>query len=102
MKLVKKVGNFLREVAQLAELAEPYFIGAYHLLPPQGTPSNVMAPTAKQLVKQLVGDVKLPLCTGPDIAADFEAAAQVCKLGRSIRLLCEQTLPDLHSRNLRN
>ena len=98
MKLVKKVGNFLREVAQLVGLAEQHFIGADHLLPPQGTPSNVMAPTAKQLV----GDVKSQLCTGPDIAADFEAAAQVCKLGRSIRLLCEQTLPDLHSRNLRN
>ena len=96
MKLVKKVGNFLRELAQLAELAETHFIGADHLLPPQGIPNDVMAPTAKQLV----GDVTSPLCTGLYIAADADAVALACKLGRSIRLLCEQTLPDLHSRTL--
>jgi len=71
MKLVKKVGDFLREVAQLSELAEPHLIGAYHLLPPQRTPTDVVTPTAKQLV----GDVTSPLCTGPDIATDAKAAA---------------------------
>ena len=53
MKLVKKVGNFLREVVQLAELAELHFVDGDNLPPPQGTPTDVMAPTSKQLV----GDV---------------------------------------------
>ena len=53
VKLVKKVGNFLREVVQLAELAELHFVDGDNLPPPQGTPTDVMAPTSKQLV----GDV---------------------------------------------
>ena len=73
MKLVKKIGNFLREVAQLAKLAESHLVGAYHLLPPQHTPTYVVTPTTKQLV----GDFTSSLCTGPDIATDAEAEAPV-------------------------
>ena len=102
VKLEKKVGNFLPEVAQLVELAEQHFVGGNHLSPPQGTPTDA----AWSTTKQLVGDITSPLCTGPDIAADAEAAApgigQGCNLGRSIRLLCEKTLPDLNSRTLSN
>ena len=36
-KPVKKVGDVLRQVAQLAELAKPHLVGANHLLPPQRT-----------------------------------------------------------------
>ena len=72
MKLVKKIGNFLREVAQLAKLAEAHLVGAYHLLPPQHTPTYVVTPTTKQL-----GDFTSSLCTGPDIATDAEAEAPV-------------------------
>ena len=73
MKLVKKIGNFLREVAQLAKLAKSHLVAANQLLPPQCTPTNVVTPTTKQLV----GDFTSPLCTGPDIAAIAEAAAPV-------------------------
>ena len=71
MKPVKKTDDFLRGLAQLTELAEPHLVGADHLLPPQRTPTDVVAPAAKQLV----GNLTSPLCTGRDIATDAEAAA---------------------------
>ena len=73
MKLVKKVGDFLREVAQLSELAEPHLIGADHLLPPQRTPTEVVFPTSLQMM----GDLTQLQGSGPDIAADTKAAALI-------------------------
>ena len=41
-KLVEEVGNFLVEVAQLAELAEAHLISVHHLLPLQRPPTNIV------------------------------------------------------------
>jgi hypothetical protein len=73
VKLVEEVGNFLREVAQLAVLTKPHLVGADHLLPPQRTPTDVMGPASSQMM----GDLTPPLRPGPDIAADAQAAAMV-------------------------
>ena len=64
MKLVEEVCNFLREVAQLTELAEPHLISAHRdqLLPPQCPPTNVVTPPASKMV----GDLTPALRTGPD------------------------------------
>ena len=70
VKLMKKMGDFLQEAAQLTELAEQHLVSADHLLPPQRTPTNIVTPTAKQMV----GDITSPLCTGRDIATDAEEA----------------------------
>ena len=70
---MKKIGNFLREVVQLAKLAESHLVGANQLLPPQCTPTDVVTPTTKQLV----GDFTSLLCTDPDIATDAKAEAPV-------------------------
>ena len=70
---MKKVGYFLREVAQLVVNAEPHSAGADHLLPPQRTPSAVVTPTTSQIVC----DLTPPLRTGPDIAADAQTAALI-------------------------
>ena len=64
MKLVKKVGDFLRDVTQLVK-CQPSPVTSAH-------PNQCFDAT-----KHLVGDVTQPLCTGPDIAADAEAAATV-------------------------
>ena len=69
---MEKVGNFLREVFYLAMLTEPHILRE-GLLPPQRAPTAVVSPTTTQMV----GDLTPPLRTGPDIAADAEAAAQV-------------------------
>ena len=71
MKLVEEVCNFLREVAQLAQLAEPHLISAHHLLPSQRPPTNVVTPPTSKMV----GDLTPALRSGPDIAADAETAA---------------------------
>ena len=77
MKLVEEVCNFLREVAQLAQLAEPHLISAHHLLPSQRPPTNVVTPPASKMV----GDLTPALRSGPDIAADAETAALIRVLG---------------------
>ena len=41
-KLVQEVGNFLGEEVQLEVIAKPYLVGAYHLLPQQRPPANVV------------------------------------------------------------
>ena len=76
---MEEVGNLFGEVAQLAVLAKPYLVGAYHLLPPQRPPANVViTPSSK-----MVGDLTPPLSTGPDIASDAQAAALVWVLALS-------------------
>ena len=68
---MEEVGNFLGEVAQLAELAEAHLISAHQLLPP-----HVLSPASK-----MVCDFTPALRAGPNIAADAEA-------GTLIRGLC--------------
>ena len=68
-----KVGNFFEEVAQLAVLTKQYLVGAYHLLPPQRPPANVVVtPSSK-----MMGDLTPTQSTGPDIAEDAQTAALV-------------------------
>jgi hypothetical protein len=71
VKLVEEIGNFLWEIAKLAMLTEPHLVSADHLLPPQCTPTDV----ASSASSQMVGDLTPPLSSGPDIAADAQAAA---------------------------
>ena len=73
IKLVEEVCNFLREVAQFTELAEPHLISAHHLLPPQRPPTNIVLPPTSKMV----GDLTPALRSGPNIAADAEAAALI-------------------------
>jgi len=73
VKLVEEIGNFLREIAQLAVLTETHLVGANHLLPSQRTPANISSTASSQMV----GDLTPPLRSGPDIAADAQAAAMV-------------------------
>ena len=73
MKLVEEVCNFLQEVAQLTELAEPHLISAHHLLPSQCPRTNVVTPPASKMVGYLTPALR----SGPDIAADAEAAALI-------------------------
>jgi len=77
MKLEEEVCNFLREVAQFTELAEPHLISAHHLLPPQRPPTNIVLPPTSKMV----GDLTPALRSGPNIAADAEAAALILVLG---------------------
>jgi hypothetical protein len=72
-KLVEKVGNLFWEVEQLAVLAKPYLVGAYHLLPLHRPPANVVVTSSSKFV----GDLTPPQSTGPDITADAQTAALV-------------------------
>jgi hypothetical protein len=42
VKLVEKIGSFLRKVVQLTVLTKPHLVGADHLLPPQLTLIRLM------------------------------------------------------------
>jgi hypothetical protein len=64
---------FFGEVAQFAMLAKPYLVGAYHLLPPQRPPANVVIPPSSKIVDDLTPSHS----TSPDIAADAQTAALV-------------------------
>ena len=45
VKFVEEIGDFLREVSQLAVLTKQHLVCAYHPLPPQCTPANDVAGT---------------------------------------------------------
>jgi hypothetical protein len=72
-KLVEEVGNCFWEVAQLAMLFKSYLVSAYHLLPQQCSPADIVATSTSKIV----GDLTPQHSTGPDIPADAQTLAFV-------------------------